>query len=205
MFRIIIAVAMLFAAGLAFAADADHRFVNDTVGFRVTKPASWQFLTAQQNLENLKRTEFGSDEFKQTVVKYSTVPLVIMAQHAEPYDGLNASFKANIKPFGSLPVRTGKAVLELIVPSILQQFADGKIAMPPTDVMVAGRPGAQVVIEYTLRASEGGEFPTTSEIWIVPIGDYFYLLGAGYAQGDDATHTEIEAIVSSIELGAATR
>lgn len=41
----------------------DNMFRSVTVGFEVTKPASWQFATAQQNLENLKNTKLKMRSF----------------------------------------------------------------------------------------------------------------------------------------------
>ncbi|QSX78941.1 hypothetical protein [Agrilutibacter solisilvae] len=201
MFKHLIATALLLVAGAATAAEADSHYVNNTVGLQLTKPDGWHYLSAAQNLENLKRTDFGSAEFKQNLVKYTTAPLVVLAQHEEPYDGLNASFKVNLKPFGAMP-RDGKAILQAILPSFRQQFANLEVVTPPTDATVAARPAGHLVINYTLRSAEGGEFPTTSEMWIVPAGDYFFMIGAGYTQGDAATRAQIQDALESIQLAA---
>jgi len=202
MIRNIFAATALCLAGLASAAEPSDRHVNETLGFSISKPAGWHWMTAQQNLDNLKRARIGSDEFQKQVVQHATAPLVIMTQHEEPYDGLNASFKANIRAFGSLPTRDAQQLLSMILPSIQQQMTDARIVVPVEAVQVDGLAAAHVVIEYTLRSAEGGAFPTTSEMWIVPVGDYFFMLGAGYSQGDAEVKKVVHATLQSVDLPA---
>ena len=67
-----LALCLTFWAGAA-AAD-DNVFKNVTVGIELSKPASWQFVTAEQNLENLKNANPGDDEaaerFKSVIAAY---------------------------------------------------------------------------------------------------------------------------------------
>jgi hypothetical protein len=66
--------------------------------------------------------------------------------------------------------------------------------------MVSGMKAAYARIDYTLRAG-GEEFPTASELWIVPRGDFFFILGAGTRQDEKSgSRQEIDAIVKSIRL-----
>lgn len=196
---LIIALVLLFACNVSAAEDG-HRYSNPTLGFEAIKPANWHFMTLAQNQENLKRAQFGTSEFKTLVLTQSSAPLVVMTRHEEPYEGLNASVKVGIKPLGGLPSRDGKALLDLILPTVRKQFADARIVQPPQDTMVAGLPAAHAVIDYTMRNTDGGEFPTTSEMWLVPTGDFFYMIGAGYSQGDAATRAEIGGILATMKI-----
>ena len=45
------------------------------------------------------------------MLKYATAPLVAMMKYPEPFDDVNPSFKANIKPLGQLK---GKTAIELM-------------------------------------------------------------------------------------------
>lgn len=54
---------ILCAAFLASGTAAgDDTFKSVTVGFEVSKPASWQFVTAEQNLENLRNTKLNDEQ-----------------------------------------------------------------------------------------------------------------------------------------------
>ena len=45
-------IMLLVSVGLAIAEEANDTYTNPTVGISVTKPADWQFISAEQNLEN---------------------------------------------------------------------------------------------------------------------------------------------------------
>lgn len=200
MIRSLLAAILLSATAAVSAADSADRHVNATLGFAITKPPGWHWMTAQQNLENLRRARLGSEKFQQQVVQHASAPLVVMTAHPEPYDRLNASFKANIRPFGTLPTRDPQQLLAMILPTLQQQMSDARLAVPVHAVQVDGRAGAHAVVEYTLRTADGGAFPTASELWIVPAGDYFFMLGAGYAQGDEAARGAVSSVLQSIDL-----
>ena len=188
-----------FVAGTATADD--NMFRSVTVGFEVTKPASWQFATAQQNLENLKNTKLNDEEFHQMMLKYSTAPLVVMTKYQEPFDDVNPSFKVQVKPFGQLKGSDPKQVLTMVSGQMKNVFKDFAITQAPTDVIVAGIKSAYMRINYSLQVPGGGTFPTTSEMWIVPKGDYFFMMGAGTRQDEKTgSRKEIQSVVDSVKV-----
>jgi hypothetical protein len=195
----LIFLVIFLLTGIAYADE--NIFKSITVGFEVTKPKGWSFVTAQENLDNLKRTKLSDDEFHQLMLKYATAPLVAMMKYPEPYDDLNPSLKVNIKPFGQLKGRDGKEVISLILPQFQKMFKDFQLVQAPIDVKVAGLKAAYVRINYSLQIPDGRTFPTTSELWIVPRGDYFFMIGAGTRQDEKTgSRKEIEQIMKSIKI-----
>jgi len=195
----LIFLVIFLLTGIAYADE--NIFKSITVGFEVTKPKGWSFVTAQENLDNLKRTKLSDDEFHQLMLKYATAPLVAMMKYPEPYDDLNPSLKVNIKPFGQLKGRDGKEVISLILPQFQKVFKDFQLVQAPIDVKVAGLKAAYVRINYSLQIPDGRTFPTTSELWIVPRGDYFFMIGAGTRQDEKTgSRKEIEQIMKSIKI-----
>src|SRR5574341_401976 len=135
------------------------------------------------------------------MLKYATAPLVAMMKYPEPYDDLNPSFKVNIKPFGPLKGKDGKEVISLIMPQFQKMFKDFRVVQAPKDVNVAGFKAAYARINYSLQTPDGRIFPTTSELWIVPRGDYFFVIGAGTRQDEkNGSRKEIERIMKSIKI-----
>jgi hypothetical protein len=196
--------ARLVAAALLFVSTAasadDNTFKSVTVGFELTKPAEWQFVTAEQNLENLKRAEFANEEFHAQMLKYATAPLVAIMKYPEPYDDVNPSFKVNIKPFGQLKGTPPTDILKLLTPQFQSIFADFSVVVQPTEVTVSNRAAGYVRLNYSL-AADGRTFPATSELWIVPRGDYFFLIGAGTRQDEKTgSRAEIQAILDSVRI-----
>lgn len=184
----------------AFAQDTNV-FESVTVGFKVIKPSEWQFVTADENLENLKKIQLNDEELQQLMHKYSTAPLVAMMKYPEPFDDLNPSFKVNIKPLGQLKGTDPKKILGLLLPQFQKMFQDFDLAQAPTDTTVGKLPAGYMRINYSLAIPDGRTFPTASELWIVPRGDYFFMIGAGTRQdGKTGSREEISKILSSIEL-----
>jgi len=182
-------------------ADTPNQFVSSTVGFEMTKPTEWQFVTAQENLENIKRLKLDDEEFHQKMVKYSTAPLVAIMKYPEPFDDLNPSFKVNIKPLGQLKGIDPKKILGLILPQIQKVFQDFSLVQPPVDAEVSGLKAAYMSINYSLVVPDGRKFPTTSEMWVVPRGDFFFMIGAGTRQDEKTgSRKDIKKILNSIVL-----
>lgn len=200
--QLILAV-LLFASawgGFAYAEQPDV-FNSPTAGFKVNKPVGWHYVTAAQNLENLKATKLSDKEFQAAMLKYATAPMVAMTKFPEPYDDLNPSFKVNIKPFGQLKGKAAKDIISLILPQFQKAFKDFELVQPPTEVEVSGIKSGYVRIHYSLQTPDGKVFPTASELWIVPRGDYFFVLGAGTRQDErTGSREEIANIIRSVKI-----
>ncbi len=198
--RVLVVIMFLFLPLLAFAAS-DNTFTNVTVGFSVTKPDSWQFFTAEQNLENLKGMQLNNEQFRKVMLKYSTAPLVAMMKHPEPYDDLNPSFKVNVKPLGNLKGTDPKGIVNLVAGPLKSVFKDFEITVPPTETTVSGLKAGYTQFNYSLSIPDGRSFPTTSEVWIVPRGDYFFIIGAGTRQDEKTgTRAEIQSILKTVKI-----
>lgn len=200
--RILLAGMGLFLMmGMAFAGESEDTFKSVSVGFEVTKPASWQFLTAEQNLENLKQTKLSDEEFQKLMLKYATAPLVAMMKHPEPFDDLNPSLKVNVKPFGQLRGTDPKQILSMVSVQFASIFKDYELMEGPIDTEVSGIKSGYLRFNYSLQIPDGRTFPTTSELWIVPRGDYFFMIGAGTRQDEKTgTRKEIQEILKTVKI-----
>jgi hypothetical protein len=176
-------------------------FSNPTAGFTVTKPVGWHYVTAEQNLNNLKATQLSDKEFQAAMVKYATTPMVAMTKYKEPYDDVNPSFKVNIKPLGQLKGRNSKEIIGVILPQFQKLFKDFVLVQPPINVKVGGVSSAYTRINYTMDAAGIGALPITSELWIIPRGDYFFMVGAGTRQDEKTgSRKEVESIINTIVI-----
>ena len=193
-------VVVIIVAACAMAGESDA-FRSATAGFEITKPADWHYLTAEQNQENLSRVELTDDEYKEALLKYATVPLVAMVKYAEPFDDLNPSVKVNIKPLGELKGMAATEILSIFIPQLEKLFQDFEVAEGPQPVEVSGFPAGYLRVHYNLRVGDELVFPTASELWIVPRGDYFFLIGAGTRQ-DEKTggRDEIWSILATMRI-----
>jgi len=200
--RILLAGMCLFLMiGIALAGESENTFRSVSAGFEITKPESWQFLTAEQNLENLKRTKLSDEEFHQLMLKYATAPLVAMMKHPEPFDDLNPSLKVNVKPFGQLKGTDPKQILSMVSVQFTSIFKDYEVVEGPIDKEVSGIKSGYLRFNYSLEIPDGRTFPTTSEVWIVPRGDYFFMIGAGTRQDEKTgSRKEIHEILKTVKI-----
>lgn len=133
--------------------------------------------------------------------KYATAPLVAMTKYPEPYEDVNPSFKANLKPYGGLKGKSPEELIDLVVPQFQKTFKDFVLIQPPTETFVSGIKSGYARFDYTMDTSDGRSFPTTSELWVVPRGDYFFLIGAGTRQDErTGSRAEIQDILNSVKI-----
>jgi hypothetical protein len=194
---------LVFGLFLAWAAvaSAGETFKNTIAGFEVTKPDSWQFLTTDEGPANPKGVKPSDQEFQAAVQKYAKAPMLVLTKYREPYQDVNPSFRVNVRPLG--PYR-GKSAIEAfqgILPQFEKAFKDYKVVQPPTEVKLSGLKGAYTQVEYSVETSDGQKFPTTAEMWIIPRGDYFFLIAAGTRQDEKTgTRKEIQAILKTVKI-----
>lgn len=192
---------LLFLLSTPLFAEEGDVFRSATAGIEITKPAEWRFITAQENADNLGRMEFEDSSFAELAKRYASAPLVAMMKYPEPHDGLNPSIKLNIKPYGQIKGIDSKQLLGLVASSLASVFRDFEVAQVPTDVVMAGHPGAYLKINYTLVTADGAEYPTTSQLWIIPRGDFYFMIGAGISQGDEeGAGKEVNDILGSLVI-----
>jgi len=189
----------------AYFAEADtieeNEFQSQGVGLSVTKPNDWNFVSAEKNLENLKQIQLDDEEFHELMLRHSTVPLVTIAKHREPYDDLNPSLKITVRPLGGLPGDQPIQILELILPQMRSMFADFEVIQGPMELDVAGHQASYAKFHYLLETQDGNSFPTCSELWLVPRGNFFFLIGAGTRQDEKTgSRDEIQSILSSLKI-----
>lgn len=195
-----VAAVLILGAGSAVAAEPDV-YNNPTAGLEVTKPADWSYVTAAQNMDNIKGVKLKDEEFHAAMQKYATAPLVAMTKYPMPYDDVNPSFKVNLKPFGGLKGKSPQDIISLVMPQFKNAFQDFVLVQPPKEVFVSGIESAYARMNYTMEIPDGRSFQTTSELWIVPRGDYFFMIGAGTRQDErTGSREEIQDILASLKI-----
>lgn len=196
----LVAVAVAVLTGASPPPDSTV-FNNPTAGFQLKRPAQWHFATAAQHMENLKAIKLNDEEFHAAMQKYSTAPLVAMMKYPEPFDDVNPSFKVNLKPYGELRGKSPTEIISLFVPQLSKMFKDFSLVQPPTEAVVSGIKSGYIRMNYALEIPDGRTFPTTSELWIVPHGDYYFIIGAGTRQDEKTgSREEIKRILKTVKI-----
>ena len=171
-----------------------------TVGLTVVRPPGWSTITAAENIRNIRSVEMDDPELQELAARYSTTPIVAFAKYKEPYDNLNPSLKINVRSLGAFAGHAPEDILEAALPTFNRMFGDLHVEVAPTRTTLSGKPAAHAKLSYTLRA-QGRVIPTISEIWVVPSGPIFFMIGTGTrADETNGSRAEVHAIVESIKV-----
>lgn len=186
---------------VAAPSDAPDVFSNPTAGFEMKKPKEWFFLTAAERQESLDTAKLESSEFEEAARKYATVPMVTISKFKEPHEDVNPCIEVKIRPLGGFKDMPPREILEVVLPVLTPALKDAKVVKPPMETKVSDIPSGYARIDYTFQTTAGLSFPTTSEIWVVPRGEhYFVIAGATRQDEKNGTRAEIRAIVGTIKI-----
>ncbi|MCH8617172.1 hypothetical protein LZ016_13825 [Sphingomonas sp. SM33] len=186
-------------------AEVDESQKGETVqipslGLSVFRPADWVTVTADQNSRNIRSVQMDDPEFQEMAARYANAPVFAIAKYPEPYADLNPSFKINVRPLGGLARLAPEDILTAALPTFSRAFRDAQILEGPRSAQVSGRKAAYAKLAYTLRANDLA-VPTISEIWVVPKGSIFFLIGAGTrADEKNGTRAEIRQIMDRLRI-----
>ena len=193
-------ILMIAAGFMASACLAQEAYKNSTLGFSIKKPASWQYLTAEQTKESLKRTDLNDPQMKELITRYARAPFFAIAKYKEPHDDLNPSIRVNAREAGNLKGMAPEKIAEMTAAGLSRTFKDYSVVEGPVSTKISGHPAGYMKVNYTLEAG-GRSWPTTSEFWIVPRGDLLFIIGSGTRQDEkNGTRKEVRSIIASIKI-----
>jgi hypothetical protein len=184
---------------MGFAADTNI-YSNPAFGIKITKPASWYFMSGNDFLENVRDTKLDDEKLQQLLQK-SSAPLIVLTKYAEPLDDLNPSLKIRILPLGEFtedkPLDIGN--------DIVRHSKDlySKVEVEPTETTVAGRKASYHKFTYDIVLADKRVFHACSEVWVVPIkGHQFFFMFISDTRADEknGSRTEIKGILDSVKI-----
>ena len=196
---IAIVVVSLLALTAAGAEESEDTFRSEIAGIELSKPSGWQFQTLETIARHRADVKMKDEELQRVIQELATAPLVVATKHPEPYDSLNPSFQALVRPLGGNQGVTGSQVLEAVVPTLESGFADFRLVEEITKIEVDGVPGARLSAEYTVQGPDGTVYPTRATIVVVPRGSFLYQFSfSAPPTGSDALTDEVEGTLSSV-------
>jgi len=188
------------SAGAIEASTAGETVEIPSLGLSVFRPAGWVTITADENARNIQSVQMDDREFQELAARYATAPVFAIAKYPEPYADLNPSFKVNVRPLGGFAKFAPEDILTTALPTFSRAFKDVRILDGPRPAQVSGRKAAYARLAYTLRA-KGVAVPTISEIWVVPKGSIFFMIGAGTREDEkNGSRAEIRQILDRLRI-----
>jgi hypothetical protein len=171
-----------------------------TLGLSVNRPTGWATITADENSRNIRSVQMDDPQFQEMAARYANSPVFAISKYQEPYADLNPSFKINVRPLGGFAKFSPEDILTAAIPTFARAFNDVKVLEGPIGAQVSGKHSAYARLSYTLKAN-GVSIPTISEIWIVPNGSIFFMIGAGTrADEKNGTRAEMRRILDTVRI-----
>jgi len=178
-------VVLILLSVISCAATKD--LLRDTYkGLSIVMPSGWVALNHGEVSENQNTVQlmdkdiqvmFNSDQFQ---------TLFIIAQHHEPYEGLNPSIKVVYRALGefnkSSPteiLRLGSAILRLAV-------EDYDLKEPASPTTISGFNAAHLRVNYTIADKKEKTHNVDSSFYVIPRGDYMFVVRTINLSADSA-------------------
>jgi hypothetical protein len=179
---------------------AGNAYKDQLFGLSISKPASWEFITAEESRERISSTKLEDESIEKLVMLFASRPIVSIIKSRRQIPLPNVPITVN--PDERSPDISAIDVLRRLSGKGPNAFKDYSIIDRPKEIEIDGHGAAYMKAHYT------GEFhgdttvyPTSYETWIVPRQGYFFMISAVSSQSEDGkTRGEIASIIESIEL-----
>lgn len=197
--RILLTIAFIF---LSFSVSADENtFSSPTVGFTLKKPTAWHFVSANTYLEQMKQIKWGDAAEQERWNSALRAPIVVISEYPPKHNGLNSSFKVDAKPYGAIPSGlSGSEILANLIPVMQQRFKNFHVDIEPTERTLGNQKAGYFKATYVSTSTTGIDVKQSSEMWVVPMKYYLFMIGATYGPESKKAATEIQRIAQSISI-----
>lgn len=193
-------VAFILLSVMACAATKD--LLRDTYkGLSIVMPSGWVLLNHGEVSENLNtislmdkdiQVMFNSDQFQ---------TLLIIAQHHEPYEGLNASIKVVYRELGEFNKSSPTEILHLGSGILRLAVKDYDLKEPASPTTISGFNAAHLRVNYTIDDSKGETHNVDSSFYVIPRGDYMFVVRTINLSVDSAIMSPIlDTAIKSIKI-----
>ena len=178
---------------------APEIFTDSTFGLSIQKPADWRSIPVQANAVDRQKVMANNPDLVGAIQKDAAAPLYAFTRTWEPDRRIAATVKIGVRSADSFEGMSGEKVLDAILVSLRDQMHVTVVTAPEV-VSLAGQQTGHFAITYALKDSEGPVY-IASEMWVIPRGKYFVVLGATYPPADrERDHPEVMKIVDSLRL-----
>lgn len=195
--RIAIAAALLVMAAPAVAAIGE-RIAAPVGGISIEKPAGWSVLPPDEALRNIRGIDFDTPGASRAL----RGPLITLTKYPLSHEGVVPTIKVNYHHFPAARELGPDGLAKLVIADLNRSLGEVKVLDAPSTVKVSGLSAGHFRVGYALRRGKQTA-DAVSEIWAVPRGNGFFMIGVGYSPDEPAaTHGEIEAAVASVKIEA---
>ena len=194
-------LAVAFATGLLICSPTDvERLTNATLGLSIERPDDWCNLSESQIADDHRLVDVDNAALADALRKYSGPPVFAFFRCRTEQEGVAATVKVGTEPADPSAHQSGQDALRAMLRLFSKLVGDVNVATAPETVTLAGKPSGYMALTFTLKAN-GKPYSVASEMWAIPQGKHFILVGATYPPNDKTdAQAAVMKIVTSLQL-----
>lgn len=197
----VLMMALTSVKGTALAEDAQYS--NSEVGLSLEKPGDWHFMSLAETLDNRNRVRFADEQLTELVRRRAREPLVSISKYEDPsaQPDVTPTVQITLSPLGALAGAPPERSLGIVLAQIGRGLADFEIVKSVHATSLSGLPAAHAVWHCRIENELGGSYEVRSRMWMVPRGQFAFLIGmSGPREGPDVSEEEFQAVLDSIRI-----
>lgn len=198
---LILGVLGLFAACSTTPNAPDHTFNNTDIGFSITKPSEWHYVSRKILEENRDANRANNAELEEVSQKTGDSPfLTVFSRYPEPNSRNNPTVSVTVLNTGvaGLPPKSFLGQSTVI---LKKAYPDLTIVEEVRDREVDGIIGAFTRLKFTIVGADDQRLPTMHRIWLVPRGVLMFSIAmTGPQEGPDVSEDAFQEILKSIKI-----
>jgi hypothetical protein len=170
-------------------------------GLSIEIPNGWIVLSRGEILENRKDVQQIDKNLQEKIAIKQPQPLMVFAQHHEPYEGLNATIKVIYRELGEFGKSSPTEILHLTTAIIRLAVNDYVLKEPPISTKISGLNSAYLRVNYTIADNKGKTHNVDSSFYVIPRGDYMFVVKTMNLSADsDKLGPILDAAIKSINI-----
>ncbi len=169
-------------------------------GLSISKPASWEFITAEESRERISLNKLEDESIEKLVLLFGSRPIVSMIKSRRQIP--LPSSQITVNPLYDDMSNSPTDILRRVSRMAPNAFKNYSIINPPSEIEIDGHKAAYMKAHYTAQFwDENEKYPICYETWIILRQGYFFMISAVSSQSEDnKTRSEIASIIKSIKL-----
>ena len=175
-------------------------FENKLLGFSISKPDSWQIITAREGRKKISPAKNRDEKIADLVTTLDSRPIVSMLKSRTklppPALKVTLSYDEQSPDISTIEILNGCSRVGS------NTFENYSVVRPPEEIEIDGRTGGYMKAHYTAQfRGDTKVYPVSYETWIIPRRRFFIMVSVMSSQMEDVkTQVEITSIIKSIKL-----
>lgn len=200
----LVLIFLIFVSNTFATKEKDNKLVkyeNNVIGFQISYYKNWVTLDSKSLATNLNNLTTKDSNFTKLLQTNASLPFFAISKYQEPHDDLNPSLRVNARPLGGLKGKSMVEIIKIIIPNFQKIYEDFKIIDEPKIIKINNIEMAYTKFYYILKNTDGKEFKSCSELWLIDKGDFFIMIGAGSKQDEsNGKRQEIQDMINTIKI-----